>query len=166
MKLTTKELIIFSMLGTIMYVSKIIMELAPNIHLLAVLTITFTVVYRKKALYPIYIFVFLQGLFSGFSLWWIPNLYTWLVLWCVTMLLPPKLQMKHQAIIYMILASLHGFLYGVLYAPAQMILFNYNFTQIIAWIIAGLPFDIIHGISNFFCGLLIVPLINTLKKLS
>ena len=54
MKLTTKELTIFSMLGALMYASKIIMELVPNIHLLGVFTIAFTVVYRKKALYPIF----------------------------------------------------------------------------------------------------------------
>ena len=162
MKLTTKELIIFSMLGTIMYVSKIIMELAPNIHLLGVFTIAYTVVYRKKALYPIYIFVFLMGLFSGFSLWWIPHLYLWAILWGVSMLLPKNT----HPIVYMIVCALHGFLYGVIYAPAQMVLFGFNLQEIIAWIIAGFPFDIIHGSSNFFCGLLIMPLIKTLRKLN
>ena len=33
----------------------------------------------------------------------------------------------------------------------------------IAWIIAGLPFDIIHGTSNLFSGLLIQPLVKTLQ---
>ena len=59
MKLTTRELTIFAMLGGAMYASKMIMEFAPNIHLLGVFTIAFTVVYRKKALYPIYIYVLL-----------------------------------------------------------------------------------------------------------
>ena len=54
MKLSTRELAIFGMLGSLMYASKIIMEAAPNIHLLGVFTIAFTVVYRKKALYPLY----------------------------------------------------------------------------------------------------------------
>ena len=60
MKLTTRELTIFAMLGAVMYASKTIMEFAPNIHLLGVFTIAFTVVYRKKALYPIYIYILLQ----------------------------------------------------------------------------------------------------------
>ena len=81
MKLSTRELTIFSMLGALMYASKILMEVAPNIHLLSMLTIVFTVVYRKKALYPIYTFVLLNGVFSGFSTWWIPYLYIWTVLW-------------------------------------------------------------------------------------
>ena len=66
MKLSTREIAVFSMLGAVMYASKMIMEIAPNIHLLGVFTIAFTVVYRKKALYPIYIYVLLNGIFCGF----------------------------------------------------------------------------------------------------
>ena len=62
MKLTVRETAIFGMLGALMYASKMIMEFAPNIHLLGVFTIAFTVVYRKKALYPIYIFILLLGI--------------------------------------------------------------------------------------------------------
>ena len=82
------ELTVFAMLGVIMYISKIFMELLPNIHFLGMLTMVYTVVYRKKALIPIYVYVFLNGMFCGFALWWIPYLYIWAVLWGVTMLLP------------------------------------------------------------------------------
>ena len=56
------------MLGTIMFCSKIIMELLPNIHLLGMLTMTYTLVFRKKALLPIYIYVILNGLYAGFNI--------------------------------------------------------------------------------------------------
>ena len=59
MKLTTREIAVFAMLGAVMYASTIIMEFAPNIHLIGVFIIAFTVVYRSKALYPIYIYVLL-----------------------------------------------------------------------------------------------------------
>ena len=59
---------VFAMLGAIMYASKVIMEGIPNVHLLGVFTVAITVVYRKKALYAIYTFVFLTGLFGGFSM--------------------------------------------------------------------------------------------------
>ena len=36
-------------------------------------------------------------------------------------------------------------------------------SNVIAWIVAGLPFDITHGISNFLCGILIVPLIHAIR---
>jgi len=165
MKLTVRETAVFGMLGAVMYASKILMELAPNIHLLGVFTIAFTVVYGKKALYPIYIYVLLNGMFSGFATWWVPYLYVWTVLWGVTMLLPKKMPKRVQSIVYMVVNALHGFLYGVLYAPAQMLLFNMSFKGIVAWVIAGFPFDAIHGVSNFFCGMLIVPIVHLLRRL-
>lgn len=165
MKLTTREITVFAMLGALMYASKMIMEIAPNVHLLGVFTIAFTIVYRKKALYPIYIYVFLNGLFCGFSTWWIPYLYVWTVLWGVVMLLPGNMPKKIRPIVYMVVCAMHGFLFGTLYAPAQAILYGLNFKGMIAWIIAGLPWDCIHGVSNFFCGMLIVPISSVLLKL-
>ena len=44
MKLTVRETAVFAMLGALMYASKMIMELAPNIHLLGAFTVAFTVV--------------------------------------------------------------------------------------------------------------------------
>ena len=163
MKPTTREITIFAMLGAVMYASKLLMEVAPNIHLLGVFTIAFTVVYRKKALYPIYIYVILNGIFCGFAAWWVPYLYVWTVLWAVVMLLPEHLPKKLRPLIYMTICAAHGFLFGTLYAPAQAVLFGMSFHGMVSWIIAGLPFDLIHGVSNFFCGLLIVPVISALQ---
>ena len=165
MKLTVKELTTFAMLGAIMYVSKMVMEVVPNVHLLGVFIVAYTVVYRKKALYPIYTFVLITGIYSGFATWWIPYLYIWTVLWAVVMLLPKDMPIKVQPIVYMIVCGLHGLLYGTLYAPAQALLFGLDFNGMIAWIIAGLPWDLVHGISNFVCGLLIIPISSTLRKI-
>ncbi len=163
MKLTVKEIAVFGMLGGVMYVSKMIMELLPNVHLLGVFIIAFTVVYRQKALYIIYTYVFLNGIFSGFAAWWIPYLYVWTVLWGAVMLLPRKLPRKAEPFVYMAVCAAHGFLFGTLYAPAQAILFGLSLQGMVAWIIAGLPWDCMHGVSNFFCGILIMPLIYALR---
>jgi len=165
MKLKIREIAVFGMLGALMYASKIAMEFAPNVHLLGVFTIAFTVVYGKKALYPIYIYVLLNGIFCGFATWWIPYLYLWTVLWGITMLLPKQMPRMVQPIVYMTLNACHGLLFGVLYAPAQALLYGLSFKGMIAWIVSGLPFDMIHGVSNFICGLLIVPIIHLLRRL-
>ena len=165
MKITVREMAVFGMLGALMYASKMVMEVAPNVHLLGVFTIAFTVVYGKKALYPIYTFILITGIFNGFASWWIPYLYLWAILWGVTMLLPKKMPKKVRPIVYMIVNASHGFLYGTLYAPAQAILFGLSFKGMIAWIMSGLPFDFIHGVSNFFCGILIVPIVSVLMRI-
>ncbi|MGN0450714.1 MAG: hypothetical protein ACI4FN_01180 [Acutalibacteraceae bacterium] len=164
MKLNIRETAVFALLGALMYASKVIMEILPNVHLLGVFVVAITVAYRKKALYPIYIYVFLNGLFSGFSMWWIPYLYIWTLLWGAVMLLPKNIPTKARPIIYMSVCALHGFLFGTLYAPAQAIMFGLDFKATIAWIAAGLPWDFVHGVSNFFCGILICPIISVLKN--
>lgn len=162
-KLNVKEIAVFGMLGALMYASKLVLEVLPNVHLLGVFTVAITVVYRKKALYPIYIYVFLNGFFSGFATWWIPYLYIWTILWGAVMLLPQNMPKKIQPIVYMLVCAAHGFLFGTLYAPAQALLFGLDFNGMVAWIIAGIPWDIIHGISNFFCGVLIVPIASAIR---
>ena len=156
---------VFAMLGALMYASKMIMEVAPNVHLLGVFTIAFTVVYRKKALYPIYTYVLLNGIFCGFATWWIPYLYLWAVLWGATMLLPKRIPEKLRPLVYMLLCAAHGFLFGTLYAPAQALLYGLSFQKMVAWIISGLPWDFVHGVRNFFCGILIVPIVKILTFL-
>lgn len=165
MKLTTRELAVFGMLGALMYISKIIMEFAPNVHLLGVFTIAYTLVYRKKALYPIYTYVFLNGALSGFHTWWIPYLYLWTILWAVTMLLPKHMPKKIAPFVYMTVCALHGFGFGILYAPAQAVMYGLSFEAMVAWIITGLPYDFLHGVSNFFCGMLILPIASLLRYL-
>lgn len=165
MKLSIREMAVFSMLGALMYVSKVVMEWAPNIHLLGVFVVAFTVVYRAKALYPIYIYVLLNGTYSGFATWWIPYLYIWAVLWGMTMLLPKKMPKPVAVVVYSVVNALHGYGFGILYAPAQALLYGLSFKGMLAWIVAGFPFDIIHGTSNLICGFLIVPIVLVLRKL-
>lgn len=164
-RLSVRDMAVFAMLGTLMFCSKILMEFLPNVHLLGVLTMTYTVVYRRRALIPLYVYVLLNGLFAGFASWWIPYLYIWTVLWGVTMLLPRQMPKKTAVPVYMTVCGLHGLLFGTLYAPAQALMFGLSFRQMIAWIVAGLPWDAVHGASNFIAGVLILPLATVLDKL-
>lgn len=141
------------------------MEWAPNIHLLGMLTMAYTLTYRKKALIPIYVYVLLQGAFAGFALWWIPYTYIWTILWGITMILPKNMPAKIAVPVYMGVCALHGLCFGTLYAPVQAIMYGLSWKGMIAWIIAGLPFDAIHAAGNLVVGALILPLSRTLTKL-
>ena len=156
---------VFAMLGAILFVSKLVMEFLPNIHLIGALTMVYTIVYRSKALIPLYIFVFLTGLYGGFAVWWIPYLYVWTLLWAVTMLLPKRMKPVIAVPVYMVVCALHGLLFGVLYAPAQALLFGFNFKQTVAWVAAGFPFDVLHAVGNFVAATLVLPLSRTLGHL-
>ncbi|NLU25010.1 MAG: hypothetical protein GXW99_09970 [Clostridiales bacterium] len=163
--LTTRQMVIFAMLGALMFCSKLLMEWAPNIHLLGMLTMTYTLTYGKKALFPIYVYVLINGIFAGFAAWWIPYLYIWTVLWGVTMLLPRHMKKRVAVPVYMGICALHGLCFGILYAPAQALLFGLDFRGMLAWIAAGFPWDVMHGVGNLFAGVLILPLSKLLQKL-
>ena len=148
-----------------MFCSKILMEALPNIHIVGMLTMLYTVVFRSKALIPIYIYVFLTGLYAGFDVWWIPYLYIWTVLWAVTMCLPKNMPRATAIVVYSVVCGLHGFLYGVLYAPVQALFYGFDFPKTVAWIVAGLPFDVLHGVGNIIFGCFIYRLAQLMKQM-
>ena len=162
--ISVRYVVIFAMLGALMFTSKVLMEALPNVHLIGVMIVALTVVYRARALYPIYVFVMLTGLYGGFSLWWIPYLYVWTVLWGVTMLLPRRMPRAVAPVVYSVVCAAHGFLFGTLYAPAQALLFGLDFEGMVAWIAAGLYADLLHGIGNLAGSVLIVPLIHLIRR--
>ena len=148
-----------------MFISKIVMEALPNVHLLGALTMIYTLVYRRKALIPIYLYVFMNGLYAGFNAWWVPYLYIWTILWGVTMLLPRNMPKRIALVVYPTVCALHGLLYGILYSPAQALMFDLNFSETLSWIAVGFPFDIIHAIGNLAVGFLVLPLSELIRRL-
>lgn len=161
--LTIREIAIFGMLGGLMYASKILMNAFPNVHFIGVSIMAITLVYRWKALFPIYVFVLIHGFVEGFSAWWVPYLYIWLPLWGITMILPKKMPEWLAPIVYMVVCGLHGLAYGTMFAPMHALFFHLDFKGMVAWIITGLPWDGVHAVSNLIFGSLIIPLSTVIK---
>ncbi len=161
-----RELVVLTIFGVIIFISKILLEFLPNFHLITMFIITLTVVYRAKAIISIYVFVFLTIFFNGMNLWTIPYLYIWLYPFILTLILPKRLPKKFAFVLYLLIAVSHGFLYGTLYAPFQALSFGLNFKATIAWIITGLPWDFAHGMYNGLAAILVLPLVKLLKKIT
>ena len=164
MKLKLKEITLFALLGTIMFVSKVLMEFLPNIHSLGVLIALYTALFGVKAIYPIIVYVLLNGVYAGFALWWLPYIYIWDFLWAALLLVKKSVGLKKQIILYTGITTLHGLLFGVLYAPMQALMFGFNFKQTVAWVIAGFSFDLFHAAGNLILCLIILPFITPIKK--
>ena len=159
------ELVLFALLADVMFSSKILMEALPNIHLLAMLITVYTLVFRVKALIPIYLYVFLDGLVHGFAMWWFPYLYIWTILWGAVMILPRRMPRRIAIPVYALVSGLHGLLFGILYAPAEAVMWSLDFEGLLAWIAAGLPYDVLHGVSDFVVTLLLTyPLTALLQR--
>lgn len=165
MKLNTNRIAVFGLMGALLYVARQAMSALPNIHLTGVFIVVLTVVYRRQALYPLYTFILMEGLFGGFNTWWLPYLYIWTVLWGAVMLLPKNMKPQTAAVVYALVCACHGFLYGVLYAPAQALIFGLSWEGMLAWIASGFTFDLIHGFSNLVCGVVIMPLVRVVQRM-
>ena len=169
-RLTLSDMILFTMLGALLFVSDIVFELIPNVHGVALLICVITLVYRFKALISIFVYVGINAvlsfiLASGMTFWWIPYLYIFPILSLLVMLIPKKLSIKTKTVICMVISGLHGLLFGLMYLPFQVIMYNLNFEMALAWLGTGLVFDVIHMVSNIAMCTLVCPLYKTLVKL-
>ena len=165
-RLDLRHVTVFAMLGAIQFLSKQVLEFLPNIELVSTLTMVYTLVYRKQALIPIFVFIFLEGALAGFNLWWYPYLYLWPYLWAMTMLLPKRLPPRWQVPVYAGVCMLFGLAYGTLYAPFQSLVFlGGDLKKTLIWIANGLRWDVYHALGNLAFGTLIVPLSQLLRKL-
>ncbi len=169
MKLSAKEITVFGIFAALMYVAQVVMSFIPNVHLTGVFIITLSVLWRWKALWPVMTYVLINGIFNGFAIWWLPYIYIWPLLVAVTSIYmtheyiksslhPKSFNEKRMFFNLVCINAAHGFLYGTLYALAYGPIMRMDFSEIIAWIVAGLPYDAIHGCSNFILGFLILPL--------
>ncbi len=165
-RLSVRELAVFAMLGALMAISDLLMEGLPNIHIVGLLTAAVTVVYREKALFPIYVYVVLIGATGGFGLWWLAYLYAWALLWGSVILVPRRLPRTLRFALIHVVTVLHGLLFGVLSAPVWALMWGLDLNGILAWIAAGLTFDILHAAGNFAFGFFIYPLTVLLQKLT
>ena len=164
--LTIYEIAVFGMLGALMMVSDILMNIIPNVHLVGVMIVVATLVYRRKALFPIYVYVLLIGLYEGMGMWWLPYLYVWTILWGMVMLLPRRMPKWLAPVVYALVCGLHGFAFGLLWIPSQMVFMSFTLEQAMMWWMGGfLTADIPHGIGNLVGSTLVVPLVTLIRKL-
>ena len=163
MKLNTRSLILYSLLGTILFASQVVLNFLPNVELVSFLVIIYSLIYGKNAQVPILIFNMLMGLVYGFGPWLIGYFILWPLLSLMTIILRKFLLEKYLALA--IFSAIYGLIFGFLYAiPYFFVSPSYAITY---WI-SGIPYDIVHMISNYFImltlGKIFYNLIKNLNK--
>lgn len=159
-KLSLRELSVLSLMAALIFASKVAMAALPNIHLVAVLLVLTTLTFGWKSLYTVFVYVLLEGLVFGFATWWFAYLYVWPLLVVLTM----ALRKAQSNILYALLTGVFGILFGVLCLPAHLFLVGWK--GAFSWWLAGVPYDLIHGVSNFVLTLVLLPpLVKLLGKL-
>lgn len=159
-KLSLRELITLSLLGSILFVVQVALGFLPNIELVSVLIIVYARVYGWKVFYPLYLFVALEGLYYGITTWFINYLYVWAVLALAVLCL----RRFESRFLWVLLNTAFGFLFGALCAVVY--LFMGGVSAMVAYWISGIPYDLLHMAGNFVTALVLCePLCTLLKRL-
>lgn len=160
MKLSAKDIVLIGIMVATLEAAKTALVFLPNIELVTLLIILYTRFFEKKIFLVIPVFVLVEGIIYGFGLWWIMYLYTWPIL-ALLVLLCKK---QDSPLFFSLLSGAFGLSFGALCAIPY--LFLGGLRTAFAWWIAGIPYDIIHCISNFIlCLILFWPLQRTLEKI-
>ena len=67
--LSVRELVLFALLGAVMFAGKMAMAGLPNIEPVSLLVILYTLVFGRKALWSIYLYVGLECAVWGLNTW-------------------------------------------------------------------------------------------------
>ena len=146
--------------AAVLFAQQVALMALPNIELVSLLVIVYTLTFRYKVLYIIYVFAFLEGLFYGFSpWWWIPYLYVWTLLALVVWLW----RACRSPVVWAMISGVFGLCFGALCALPHLVIGGP--AMALAYWVSGIPFDLIHCVSNFVvCLALWRPLMRLLAK--
>ena len=154
------ELTLISLFGALLLAVQAGLAFLPNIELVSILIIVFTMILKWKIVYVLIIFVLGEVLIYGFGTWWFCYLYVWAILAAVAYIF----RKRREPLFWAIVSGMFGLLFGTL--CSFVYLFILGFAGMLSWIASGLIFDVIHGISNFIIALVLFkPLTFTADKL-
>jgi len=152
-------MVLFAVLGAMTFAAKYVMSFLPNIEPVSLMVMLFAVVFGWKWVYPVYLYVVMEILFYGISLWNINYLYIWAVLAVSAYFLR---NMRHP-LGWALLSGTFGLLFGALCGIVDIFIGGVGYA-VAKWV-SGIPFDLMHGAGNFVIALLLfVPLRKLLEK--
>ena len=167
-KITAFDLTLMAMMVAVIEVSKVALANIPNVELTSFWIIMFTLFLGKHIFFVIPVVTLIEGAIYGFGIWWVMYLYAWPLLTLVAHLC----RKNDSAFFWAIISGAYGLLFGLLCS------FPYFFIgasaggammglrQMMAWWVAGIPFDLMHCAGNFVTALVLFkPLTALFRRL-
>lgn len=156
------RLVLIAFLSTILIISKEALSVIPNVELVTLLLILYTnILGLKTTIYITFIFTTVQALIYPPHLWIITYYLIWPILVIATYLLNKINNDYHK---FALLGAVFGLSFGAF--DSLILSFVYGFHAYIPIWIRGLPWDLVHGLSNYITILILYsPLKRTLEKL-
>ena len=159
-KLPLGEITLFGVLGAITFALQVAMSGLPNIEPVSLLVLVYAVVFGRKCLYPIYVFVVMEILFYGISTWNVYYLYVWTVLAFAAILMGKQT----NPLAWALLGAVYGLFFGALCGIVDIFIGGFGYAAA-KWV-SGIPFDLLHCGGNFGMALILFkPLRGIVERL-
>ncbi len=162
LKISVKDVAYLGISLAVLEASKLALDLLPNIEVVTLLFIVYTIFYGRKTILVAIGFTVVECFLKGVNVWSFMYLYIWPMLILIVFYAN-----KHKAgyVFYCILSGFFGLFFGLFCSIPY--LFIGGRSMAVTWWIAGIPYDIIHCVSNFLlCLLLFKPLCAIMRKLN
>ncbi len=157
--LSIQDIALISLLSATITAGKLALAFIPNVEIVTLLFIVYTVAFGfKKTLLASLVFSTTEILIYGFNTWLLGYYLIWPLLIFLTALVKKKFSSEY---IFATLAGLFGLFFGLFFALVESVFYGYLYG--LSYWLRGIPFDIVHGASNFIVALLLFkPLKNLL----
>ena len=154
-----RKMVYIAAMTAILEAAKFALNGIANVELITLLCIVFTKRFGWKMSLPaMLLFAVLECMWWGIATWSAVYFYIWPIL----VLLTVWIKKAEDPLYYSILSAAFGFLFGMFCSVFTLVTAGWN--AAVAWWITGIPYDLVHGVSNFIlCLLLYTPLMKALS---
>lgn len=153
-----------AMMLAMIEVAKRALDFLPNVELVTFLFLVFTILRGRKVILVSFAFTFAETLVFGSGIWVIMYLYVWPLEILLVDMLHRRFPVDADGYWwYCVLTALFGLFFGAFCTVPYWIMGGPKVA--IAWWIAGIPVDILHGVSNFLlCLVLFRPVMKAARR--
>lgn len=156
----TKDITLIAILSASLTAGKMALSPLPNIEIVTFLLIVYTILFGpKKTIFASVVFVSMDLFLYGFGTWIIGYYLIWPTLILIAYVVNKATQNEY---VFACVSGAFGLGFGLFFALVESVFYGlaYGFVY---WL-RGIPFDIVHGVSNFLIALfLFKPILNTIS---
>ena len=167
-QVSVRDIALIGMMTAVIEVSKLALAAVPNVELVTFWIIMFSLFFEPKVIYSILVFILIEVSIYGVNVWVIMYLYIWPTLALLVLLF----KKKDSMLVFAILSGFYGLLFGAYCSLPYIVIgtvgggIKSGLIMAFNWWVAGIPYDILHGISNFFVMLVLYhPVHKVMQKI-
>lgn len=156
-----QDLVLISILSASITAGKLALSFVPNVEVVSLLFIVYTVALGVKRTWLIsIIFATTEIFLYGFSTWVLGYYVVWPILILATGCLKEKVKSEYG---FAMISGVFGLSFGFFFAVFESLFYGVAYGM--AYWARGIPLDIIHGASNYILAIILFnPLIKIFKS--